>query len=141
MELCEKGNLLEVLREPSNAFGLSEEEYLRFFSHLGVYGAKLSVLHVSALRKLSNKQFIYGTQSCSWQFYVHVLIILSLKWIKSTELQYGDIAVYPARSMIRNVFTWDIWESCEKIIKDIKWKRFSQVTKYFNIEYDLVTCV
>lgn len=34
MELCEKGNLLEVLREPSNAFGLSEEEYLRFFSHL-----------------------------------------------------------------------------------------------------------
>lgn len=37
MELCEKGNLLEVLREPSNAFGLPEEEYLRFFSHLGVY--------------------------------------------------------------------------------------------------------
>ncbi|XP_065938530.1 inhibitor of nuclear factor kappa-B kinase subunit epsilon [Magallana gigas] len=34
MELCEKGNLLEVLREPSNAFGLPEEEYLRFFSHL-----------------------------------------------------------------------------------------------------------
>lgn len=32
--VCEKGNLLEVLREPSNAFGLSEEEYLRFFSHL-----------------------------------------------------------------------------------------------------------
>lgn len=37
MELCEKGNLLEVLREPSNAFGVPEEEYLRFFSHLGVY--------------------------------------------------------------------------------------------------------
>eukprot|EP00105_Crassostrea_gigas_P039940 XP_019924088.1 PREDICTED: inhibitor of nuclear factor kappa-B kinase subunit epsilon-like [Crassostrea gigas] len=39
MELCEKGNLLEVLREPSNAFGLPEEEYLRFFSHL-VFGMK-----------------------------------------------------------------------------------------------------
>lgn len=37
MELCEKGNLLEVLREPSNALGLPEEEYLRFFSHLGMY--------------------------------------------------------------------------------------------------------
>nr|XP_022298210.1 inhibitor of nuclear factor kappa-B kinase subunit epsilon-like [Crassostrea virginica] len=34
MELCEKGNLLEVLREPSNSLGLAEEEFLRFFRHL-----------------------------------------------------------------------------------------------------------
>ena len=35
MELCEKGNLLEVLREPENNLGLSEEAFLRFFGHLG----------------------------------------------------------------------------------------------------------
>ncbi|XP_056000752.1 inhibitor of nuclear factor kappa-B kinase subunit epsilon-like [Ostrea edulis] len=34
MELCEKGNLLEVLREPRNAFGLEDKEFLRFFRHL-----------------------------------------------------------------------------------------------------------
>jgi hypothetical protein len=41
MELCEKGNLLEVLREPSNALGLDEEEFLTFFSHLGLHSSEL----------------------------------------------------------------------------------------------------
>ncbi|XP_062575655.1 inhibitor of nuclear factor kappa-B kinase subunit epsilon-like [Saccostrea cucullata] len=34
MELCEKGNLLELLRDPANSYGLEEDEFLRFFRHL-----------------------------------------------------------------------------------------------------------
>ncbi|XP_060078485.1 serine/threonine-protein kinase TBK1-like [Ylistrum balloti] len=39
MELCEKGSLLDLLKEPQNGFGVDEEEFLRVFKHL-VNGTK-----------------------------------------------------------------------------------------------------
>ncbi|OWF55892.1 inhibitor of nuclear factor kappa-B kinase subunit epsilon-like [Mizuhopecten yessoensis] len=39
MELCEKGSLLDLLKEPENGFGMDEEEFLRVFEHL-VNGTK-----------------------------------------------------------------------------------------------------
>ncbi|XP_033746245.1 LOW QUALITY PROTEIN: inhibitor of nuclear factor kappa-B kinase subunit epsilon-like [Pecten maximus] len=39
MELCEKGSLLDLLKEPENGFGMEEDEFLRVFKHL-VNGTK-----------------------------------------------------------------------------------------------------
>lgn len=39
MELCEKGSLLDLLKEPENGFGMEENEFLRVFTHL-VNGTK-----------------------------------------------------------------------------------------------------
>ena len=35
MEMCEKGSLLDLLKEPENTHGLEEEQYIRVFRDLG----------------------------------------------------------------------------------------------------------